>query len=136
MKQLNQFITEYIVKKKLEKPIDSEDHYDYFPETKSELSKIIQNLIKNNQTDLNVIDVSKISDMSELFDKINQSIEISNIDISRWDVSNVTNMENMFFNCTKFDCDLSNWDVSNVKNMRRMLTWSPLEKNPPKWYKE
>ena len=47
MKQINQFITEYIVKKKLDKFIDSEDHYDYFPETKSELSKIIQNLKAN-----------------------------------------------------------------------------------------
>ena len=36
MKDLNQFIIEYIVKKKLDKPIDSEDHYDYFPETKEE----------------------------------------------------------------------------------------------------
>ena len=27
MKHLNQYITEYIIKKKLDKPIDSEDHY-------------------------------------------------------------------------------------------------------------
>ena len=41
MKQLNQFINEYIVKKKLDKPIDSEDHYEYYPETKKELIKNI-----------------------------------------------------------------------------------------------
>ena len=37
MKHLNQFITEYIIKKKLDKPIDSEDQYEYYPETKQEL---------------------------------------------------------------------------------------------------
>ena len=42
MKQLNQFITEYIVKKKLDKPIDSEDHYKYFPKTREELTKNIK----------------------------------------------------------------------------------------------
>ena len=37
MKQLNTYITEYIIKKKLDKFIDSEDHYKYLPRTKSEL---------------------------------------------------------------------------------------------------
>ena len=47
MKQLNQYITEYIIKKKLDKPIDSEDHYKYSPETKEELLKNIQELLNN-----------------------------------------------------------------------------------------
>ena len=53
MKHLTQFITEYIVKKKLDKPIDSEDHYEYFPETKDELiykNKIYMTLIALAQT--------------------------------------------------------------------------------------
>ena len=122
MKHINQFITEYIIKKKLDKPIDSEDHYEYFPESKSELIKIINKLLKDNQTNLNIIDVSKITDMSDLFSQINENITITNIDISDWDVSNVTNMENMFFDCREFNCNLSKWDVSNVTTMESMFS--------------
>ena len=122
MKHINQFITEYIIKKKLDKPINSETtNYLYHPETKPELSKIIRKLLKDNQTNLNVIDVSKITNMSDLFSQINTDKKIANIDISEWDVSNVTNMENMFFDCRKFNCDLSNWNVSKVENMDSMF---------------
>ena len=44
MKHLNTYITEYIIKNKLDKPIDSEDHYKYFPETKQELIDNIKEL--------------------------------------------------------------------------------------------
>ena len=37
MKHLNTYITEYIIKKKLDTPIDSEDHYGCYPKTKQEL---------------------------------------------------------------------------------------------------
>ena len=46
MKQLKQFITEYIIKKKLDKPIYSEDHYEYFPKDRAELVDIISEKIK------------------------------------------------------------------------------------------
>ena len=123
MKHLNQFITEYIIKKKLDKPINSEDNYEYFPKTKEELISNIKELFDKGETDLNIIDTSKITDMSNLFDSyVNKTPDIKfNFDVSKWDVSNVTNMESMFFNCKKFDCDLSNWDVSNVENMHSMF---------------
>ena len=123
MKHLNQFITEYIIKKKLDKPINSEDNYEYFPKTKEELISNIKELFDKGETDLNSIDTSEIIDMASLFDSyINKIPEIKfNFDISKWDVSNVTNMESMFFNCKKFDCDLSKWNVSKVKNMHSMF---------------
>ena len=134
MKQINQFINEYIIKKKLDTPIDSEDYYDYYPETKEELLKNIQELLNNGERNFNCIDTSKITDMSDLFkDEIFDKLIF---DVSEWNVSNVTNMERMFLGCDNFDNNLSKWDVSNVTNMIRMFENCPLEKNPPKWYKK
>ena len=45
MKHLNTYITEYIIKKKLDKPIDSEHNYKYFPKTKEELISNIDELL-------------------------------------------------------------------------------------------
>ena len=42
--------------------------------------------------------------------------------ISGWDVSNVTNMKNLFENYEYFDENLGSWDVSNVENMYRMFS--------------
>ena len=115
MKHLNQFITEYIINKKLDKPIDSEHNYKYFPTTRQELFKITQELIDKGQYDLNCINTESITDMNNLF------VKVTDIDISGWDVSNVKNMRNMFINCENFNCDLSNWDVYNVEDMTNMF---------------
>ena len=115
MKHLNQFITEYIIKKKLENPIDSEHNYKYFPATRQELFKITQELIDKGQYDLNCINTERITDMSNLF------VKAPDIDISQWDVSNVKDMRYMFVDCENFNCDLSNWDVSKVENMSHIF---------------
>ena len=71
MKPMATYITEYIIKKKLNKPIDSEDHYEYFPKTKIELINNIKELLYKGETDLNCIDTSAITDMSNLFKYVN-----------------------------------------------------------------
>ena len=107
-------------------------HYNYHPKTRDELQELVKKLIKErgNEADLNDIDTSKITDISEVF-----YYSRFNGDISKWDVSNVETMESMF-NTSDFNGDISNWDVSNVKYMRNMFDESPLEKNQHKWYKE
>jgi surface protein len=42
------------------------------------------------------------------------------LDLTDWDTSNVTTMENMFAN-SEFNQDISSWDTSNVTNMSRMF---------------
>ena len=113
MKQLNQFITEYIVKKKLDKFVDSEHNYEYFPKSKQELRKNIQELLDKNIHDFNCIDTSAITDMANLF--CNEGFKKINFDVSGWDVSNVENMSQLFDDCVNFDCDLSKWAVSKLK---------------------
>merc|ERR1719331_3064641 len=44
-----------------------------------------------------------------------------NGDISKWDVSSVTNMGGMFHSASKFNADISKWDVSKGTNMGGMF---------------
>ena len=113
MKSLSQYLEEKLIIKK-----NKSSNYKYFPKTKEELKTIIEKRVKNegNEVNLNDIDVSKITDMSGLFAGTN-----FNGDISGWDVSNVTNMREMFYGANKFNQDISNWDVSNVENMAWMF---------------
>jgi len=59
--------------------------------------------------DIGKWDVSKVTNMNGMF-----SYSIFNQDISHWDVSNVTNMSNMFSYNSEFNQDISHWDISNV----------------------
>merc|ERR1719353_2855671 len=44
-----------------------------------------------------------------------------NGDLSKWDVSRVTDMTTMFRNARSFNRDISKWDVSSVTNMDSMF---------------
>ena len=65
-------------------------------------------------------DVSNVTDMSNLFNGNGPHANF-NEDISAWDVSNVTDMSYMFFNNSSFNQDIGGWDVSNVTNMAEMF---------------
>ena len=131
MKQINKYIVERLHINK-DTGNHRNHHYNYHPKTRIELKELVDQLIKErgNEANLNDIDTSEIKDMSYMF----KSSEF-NGDISEWYVSNVEYMIDMFGE-SKFNGDISNWNVSNVENMYHMFYKSPLEKNPPKWYKE
>ena len=44
-------------------------------------------------------------------------------------------MSELFY-WSNFNGDISDWDVSNVTTMDNMFGVSPLQNNPPKWYKQ
>ena len=115
MRSINQYITEKLKIRKTS--------YNYFPKSKKELQDLLKQLIeeRGNEGNFNDIDTSEITDMSELFRQID--IKNFNGDISKWDVSNVTNMGYMFYDCTPFNIDISNWDVSKVTDMQYMFYW-------------
>lgn len=72
--------------------------------------------------DLNFIDTSLITDMSELF----KDFDIRNIEIDEWDTSKVTNMTSMFAYCRKFNgIGLDKWGsrVSNVQDISNMFAY-------------
>jgi len=67
--------------------------------------------------DISKWDVSRVTDMNIMF----ASATSFNGDISKWDVSRVTDMSYMFQGATSFNSDISKWDVSRVDNMRHMF---------------
>ena len=126
MKTLNQYIQE--------KLIINKDYQDagISPKSFDELRKIIKDRYdklgpgtKQNPIDFNDINVSNIDSFYSSITDIGifEETKFKYIDISDWNVSNVTNMTRMFFECKELKSvgDISGWDVSKVTNMKYMF---------------
>ena len=95
----------------------------YVFNTKDELFSAIDEYISNKTSaisvygDINTWDVTNITDMSNLFYMKGSFNE----NIADWDTSNVTRMANMFMFCYSFNQDIGNWDTSNVTDMSNLF---------------
>ena len=78
----------------------------------------LKTLVEDPRVKLSKIDVSKVESFEGLF-KNSTRTDFSGIE--KWDVSHVTNMRQMFYNCKNFNADISKWNVSNVSAMAQMF---------------
>ena len=75
-----------------------------------------KNIIDASYGNISYWDVSEITNMKNLFK--NTSF---NEDISRWDVSKVTDMSSMFYQAKSFNQPIGDWNVSKVNDMSSMF---------------
>ena len=114
-REAREVIDKFTAREKLD--IDLDQYYAVYKPTNRILKTLITcycNLYGWNRS-LNWLDVSDITDMSDLF--LNSKF---NGDISSWDVGNVHDMKGMFWD-TPFNGDIGKWNVSNVERMEYMF---------------
>ena len=61
-------------------------------------------------------DMSNVTDMSEMFYDSGY-----NGNVTTWDTGSVTNMSRVFYSCFDFNQDISGWDTSNVTDMSMII---------------
>ena len=81
-------------------------------DTNEELYDLVRYEIEQNgkDADLNFIDVSHITTMTQMFKDTDFCGNVSD-----WDMSNVNSAYMMFYNCENFNCDISQWNLSNLE---------------------
>lgn len=129
MIKLNTYLVEKLkINRNTDVPSEKNE-YKYYPKNESELTNIIHDKIVEEKSkdkskrvfDLNDIDTSAITDMTKLFWGLQRILDFDNVDISKWDVSNVKSFNNCFCGFTHFNCDLSGWDVSSCEDFESMF---------------
>jgi hypothetical protein len=85
--------------------------------------------------DIHTWDVSRITDMSDLFSgKTMVDHFDGNLDISAWDMSKVTNVARMFADFIGFNGQISGWNLGKVTNANEMFDGaSDFNQNLCKW---
>ena len=51
-----------------------------------------------------------------------QCSALNDVNITKWNTSNITSMEYLFYNCAAFNQPIGSWDVSSVKSVNNMLS--------------
>ena len=75
-------------------------------------------------------DVSKITNMANLFDTGNRPCSSFNDNINSWDTSKVVSMSEMFEGAAAFDQPLDSWNMSKVQSMQAMRERMSKQRRP------
>ncbi len=127
-----------VLKQRLDLDPDNEKYREDFAlYIKEQLHNIVRFEVANqgSSVDLNYLDVSLVTDMSDLFAEDHFLMEDNfsfNGDISKWNVGNVTDMSGMFQG-SSFNGDISKWNVGNVTDMSGMFQGSSFNGDISEW---
>ena len=92
----------------------------------SEYYTLKKNDMKNNELEVKLIQINPLTDMSYMFrSEEDESIYLSEISsITNWDTSKVTDMSNLFYNCTSLKSikGISKLDTSNITNASNLFS--------------
>ena len=123
IKPVNEHLWSGIIKRSETGDVRKEDFVKC--KNKDDIQEGIRNIIdrthpkEGDTIDLNGFDVSNVDNMLGLFQ--DDLFTKYNYNVSKWDVSNVKNMEYMFSGCKNFNSDLSRWNVFKMKKMEGMF---------------
>ena len=86
-----------------------------------ELQEYIKNPSNKTTLELKLTNINDIKDKSYMFYHCSSLLSLP--DISKWDTSNVSNMDSLFFDCKSLEAlpDISNWNISNVESIGFMF---------------
>ena len=79
-----------------------------------------------NKSDAKNVDLTMISPKNEtsLDSLFRENKNLTNLDVSNWDISRVTSANTMFNSCTSLtNLDISNWNMSRVTSVRWMFAF-------------
>ena len=99
------------------------DDVIYAPKNCLDLFRNMNQLVSINAEKL---DVSRVETMENMF----RSAALKTVNVTGWDVSNVTNLYGTFLNCTSLESivGLETWDVSAVTTTNRLFSQCPMLK--------
>jgi uncharacterized repeat protein (TIGR02543 family) len=81
------------------------------------MNGVFRDLSGITNLDVSSWDTSAVTNMSSMFN----GIRLTNLDVSNWDTSRVTTMNSMFSGATIINANLSNWDLSSVTTRTNMF---------------
>ena len=124
MKQLNKYINEWKANNSTITNVDNRFHPKTFKELDDIIRKKCENKNNEKHLDLQDIDVSGISTFGEknyrgYWGLFGGYTDVETINITGWDTSNVTSMNDMFWHCKSLETiiGIEDIDVSNVSEM-------------------